>query len=159
MKLGIKCSKPSLSLSIIVTSPDIQILPEVIKKLLELKKRVIVVGEQISMSENYFKKITRLDVSLDKKFVYKLERELFNYVNKNKKRKKLQEDLKEELSIFKQNEKVIFIDPHEYYCDQVEKRCYIFNSQSEIIFLDADHLNSAGGKFLGAKFANLGYLN
>lgn len=139
--------------------PDIQILPEVIKKLLMLKKRVIVVGEQISMSKNYFKKITRLNVSVDKKFIYKTEKELFNYVNKNKKRKKIQQDLKEELSIFKQNKNVIFIDPYKYYCDQVEKRCYVFNSQSEIIFLDEDHLNSVGGKFLGEKFANLGYLN
>ena len=137
------------------TSNDLKRLDDLIKKIKEHQKKIVIYNNTIFSSKGSLK-LNVLDY-----YAYKnnklpnlielnnLEKEMFNEI-------KNQEQINNNLEIIAKNNNIIIFKKEEYLCNNKKRECELFTPTGYKIYSDNTHLTLEGTKYIGEKIFKYG---
>ena len=138
------------------TSNDLKRLDDLIKKIKEHQKKIIIFDNTIFSSKGSLK-LNILDY-----YAYKsnklpnltelnnLEKEMFNEI-------KNQEEINNKLEIIAKENNVTFYKKKDYLCNNKKRECELFTPEGYKIYSDNTHLTLEGAKYIGEKIFKYSY--
>ena len=137
------------------TSNDLKKLDDLIKKIKEHQKKIVIYNNTIFSSKGSLK-LNVLDY-----YAYKnnklpnlielnnLEKEMFNEI-------KNQEQINNNLEIIAKDNNIIIFKKEEYLCNNKKRECELFTPTGYKIYSDNTHLTLEGTKYIGEKIFKYG---
>ena len=126
------------------------------------KKKIIIMGKS-NEYKNFFKRKSYFNLTLAdtyvldkkiKKFTQKEVNELSYLYFKNRLDTK---DINIEIQNYASTNDILYLDKHNFLCNEKKQTCYSITESGKKIFYDADHYTIEGAKFLGKKIKKMGW--
>jgi len=126
------------------------------------KKKIIIMGKS-NEYKNFFKRKSYFNLTLadtyvlDKKikrFTQKEVNELSYLYYKNRLDTK---DINIEIQNYASKNDILYLDKHNFLCNEKKQTCHSVTDSGKKIFYDADHYTIEGAKFLGKKIKKMGW--
>ncbi len=137
---------------------DIENLDEVIKLLLDDKKKVAIVSPSLESkifkphNFNLLDSLVYKSKALLEKDINFAKKEMFRYLEINNEKNKILKKIATE-------NKVKYLLQSDFQCDVEKEECYILTDQKYKIYWDYGHYTNAGAKYLGKKAHKIGWFN
>ena len=138
---------------------DLELVNDIIQKIIEDKKKPIIFGNTLELKEYTNFKFNLLD-----HFIYKSkripdEKEMLDLEKKAYKNIKNTKKINSYLEKLSKKKEIIYLDKINYLCDKKEKKCKLLTPEGFKIFYDNQHYTKKGAQYLAKEIFKKKWLN